>query len=378
MKRQLNAWLRVLGKALVAIASLALLVLIIAWMSGFFRDKIEPERMTRRGSASAGLATDTIHEVIKPVSEEAVGTLRAANRTVISSRLMATVAEILVVAGQEVKAGDVLIRLDAAEYDRRLEQAQQLLSAARSTVEFSETEFQRAQRLLPQNAISQAEFDAISNRLLVAKAEMLRAQQMVAESEVMLSYRVITAPKSGRIVDRFVELGDLVQPGSPLISLYDAASLRLEAPISEQLATRLLVGQSLSARIDAVNRDVTATIREIVPQADAASRSFLVKAEIDPDPDLFEGMFGRLRIDGGERRHLCLNTAALIRIGQLDYVDVLLPNGQIERRLVRVGTLGMPGRVEVLSGVQVGETVILQPTSNKPSDLSTTDNGESR
>lgn len=378
MKRQLIAWLRVLGKALVAIFSLALLVLIIAWMSGFFRDKIEPERVTRRGSASAGLATDTIHEVIKPVSEEAVGTLRAANRTVISSRLMATVAEILVVAGQEVKAGDVLIRLDAAEYDRRLEQAQQLLSAARSTVEFSETEFQRAQRLLPQNAISQAEFDAISNRLLVAKAEMLRAQQMVAESEVMLSYRVITAPKSGRIVDRFVELGDLVQPGSPLISLYDAASLRLEAPISEQLATRLQVGQRLSARIDAVNRDVTATIREIVPQADAASRSFLVKAAIDPAPDLFEGMFGRLRIDGGERRHLCLNTAALIRIGQLDYVDVLLPNGQIERRLVRVGTLGMPGRVEVLSGVQVGETVILQPTGNQPSAPSTTDNGESR
>jgi membrane fusion protein, multidrug efflux system len=362
-KQKIGSLVRTSSKVAGGMISLAILALIIAWMSGMFRSKVVPDWTARDVDDRQDLAVEPVHEVIKPVIEEAVGTLRAASRTMVSSRLLATVAEIRVVAGQEIQRGDVMIVLDAAEYDRRIEQAQQLLAAAESTLEFAETDFERAKRLIPQNAISQAEFDAASNRLLVSQAEKIRAQQMVAEAEVMLSYRVITAPKAGRIVDRFAELGDLVQPGSPLISMYDAASLRLETPISEQLATTLRVGQTLTVYIDAVDREVSATVREIVPQADAASRSFLVKSAIDPSPDLYEGMFGRLRIDGGQRRHLCLNADALIRIGQLEYVDVKLPTGHVERRLVRTGSLGMPGRVEVLSGVQSGELVLIQTQS---------------
>ncbi len=74
---------------------------------------------------------------------------------------------------------------------------------------------------------------------------------------------------------------------------------------------------------------------------------------------LYEGMFGRLRIPAGERRHLCLNTDAVIEVGQLEFVDVVLPDGNIERRLIKIGQLGMPGRQEVLSGVEAGERVVL-------------------
>jgi hypothetical protein len=73
-------------------------------------------------------------------------------------------------------------------------------------------------------------------------------------------------------------------------------------------------------------------------------------------------MFGRLLIPAGERRHLCLNTDALIEVGQLEFVDVVLPDGNIERRLVKTGQLGMPGRQEVLSGVEAGERVLIHGT----------------
>ncbi len=360
-----GAWsrgLRIAVKLAGSLLSLTVLGLIIGWMSGMFRDKVEPDWIDRGPSVAAVVGTDTVHEVLKPVIEEAVGTLRASSRTLISSRLMASVAEIMVVSGQEVEAGDVLIRLDAEEYNRRLDQAEQSLAAADSTQTLAESDFQRTERLLRQNAVSRAEFDAANNRLLVSRAERLRAEQQVAEARVLLSYQTITAPKPGRIVDRYAELGDLVQPGTPLLSMYDAGSLRLETPVMEQLATQLRVGQQLTAYIDALDRQVQATVREIVPQADAASRSFLVKSSIDYSPDLYEGMFGRLQIAGGQRRHLCLNTDALIRIGQLEYVDVKLPSGEIERRLVRTGDLGMPGRQEVLSGVQAGDTVLLTST----------------
>jgi len=142
--------------------------------------------------------------------------------------------------------------------------------------------------------------------------------------------------------------------------LYDPASLRLEVPVMENLAVRLQRGDSLTVRIDALERDVEAVVDEIVPQAEAASRSFLVKVALAPGEGLYEGMFGRLRIPSGVRRHLCLATAAIQTIGQLQFVDVVRPDGKtLERRFITTGRLGMPERVEVLSGVEAGDRVLL-------------------
>jgi multidrug efflux pump subunit AcrA (membrane-fusion protein) len=126
----------------------------------------------------------------------------------------------------------------------------------------------------------------------------------------VLPIAVGIASKSGRIVDRLAEPGDTARPGEPLLVLYDATSLRLEAPVLEQLAIKLRARQELKVYIDALQREVVSTVDEIVPQADAPSRSFLVKASVPRSEDLYEGMFGRLRIPSGERRHLCLATDA--------------------------------------------------------------------
>jgi membrane fusion protein (multidrug efflux system) len=115
----------------------------------------------------------------------------------------------------------------------------------------------------------------------------------------------------------------------------------------------------LKVYVDALTREFDATIDEIVPQAEAPSRSFLVKASLPRSEDLYEGMFGRLLIPAGERRHLCLATDAVVRIGQLEFVDVVLPDGELERRLIRTGQVGIPGRQEVLSGVEAGERIVL-------------------
>jgi RND family efflux transporter MFP subunit len=370
------AWLGTGFRAVVAALLLVGMGGLVLWMSGFFEAKIQPQWSERVQRAGADRPTDEVHEVIKPVLEEVVGTLRAASRTVVSSKVMATIAEIPVVAGQEVRRGEVLIRLDAQEYQRRWEQAQQSLAAATSAEELADKDYVRFEELSRQNVVSRAEYDAAASRVTVARAERLRAEQAVAEAEVLLSYQTILAAKDGRIVDRYAEPGDLAQPGVPLLSLYDAASLRLETPVMEQLAARLQVGDQLMARLDVLDEEVRATVREIVPQADAASRSFLVKSAIDFSPRLYEGMFGRLIIPGGERRHLCLNSEAIIRIGQLEYVDVLLPDGQVERRLIRTGELGMPGRQEVLSGVEAGDVVLLGQRVNRSGATGGTSQGE--
>jgi RND family efflux transporter MFP subunit len=199
-------------------------------------------------------------------------------------------------------------------------------------------------------------------------AEEERAQQAVDEAKAQLSYATIVAPKSGRIVDRLAEEGDTARPGEPLLVLYDATSLRLEAPVPESLALQLEEGQGVTVFIDAMDLELEATIDERVPQADAPSRSFLVKAALPYRTDLYEGLFGRLLIPAGQRRHLCLAADAVRRVGQMEFVEVVLPDATIERRFIKTGRPGKPGRVEVLSGLEAGERVILHPSGMVPSD----------
>jgi RND family efflux transporter MFP subunit len=359
MRIKMPQWFPLVARLLMVSAGLVALVVTIAWLSGMFEDKIEPGWAQRGTQQHTDQATDVVHEIEKSYIEEAVGTLKASSRTVVSAKVLATIDEILVAAGDQVQQGQELIRLDNKEYQARLDQAKRALEAATANRAEAEKQFERIEALAKQNAASRSEFDRAARDVQVTIADEARAQQAVSEAQVLLSYTTIKAAKNGRIVDRTAEPGDVAQPGVPILVLYDETSLRLEAPVMEQLAVKLRQGDELTVAIDALQREFPATVDEIVPQADAPSRSFLVKASLPDSPDLYEGMFGRLLIPAGKRRHLCLATDAVVRIGQLEFVDVVLPEGTIERRLITSGQLGVPGRQEVLSGVEAGERVIL-------------------
>lgn len=370
------AWLGSLGRALKAVVPLMLgvvvLVLVIAWLSGFFLEKIPA------GAAEAplrklapGTPTDIVHEVVKTYYEEAVGTLKAASRTEVSSRVLAPIEKIHVRAGQAVRSGEVLIELDSRQLETQRSQAQANLTAAQAAYENALGDYQRKERAYAARAISKQEFDDAFRNVEVSRAKLIHARQALAETEVLLSYATITAPKAGVVVDRLAEQGDTAQPGVPLLVLYDPDSLRLEVPVMENLAGRIRVGDRLTVRIDALppaEREVEAVVDEIVPQAEMATRSVIVKCKVPRREGMYEGMFGRLLVPAGQRRHLCLNMAALQRIGQLEFVDVVRPRDVLERRFVKTGRTGFPGRIEVLSGLEAGERVVLyeRPEPEQP------------
>jgi RND family efflux transporter MFP subunit len=227
----------------------------------------------------------------------------------------------------------------------------------------AKADYERANKLREENprAISRQLLDQYAFQFENAKAKQSGADEALAEAEVLLSYTTIVAPKAGTIVERFAEEGDVAQPGMPLLELYDPTSLRLEVPVMENLAIKLKEGDELTVKIDALNETFTASVDEIVPQAEAASRSFMVKVKLPPSPDLFEGMYGRLMIPAGVRRHLCLNAAAIETIGQLEFVYVVDSRGRDpQRRYIKSGRIGRPGRVEVLSGLEANENVLVR------------------
>jgi multidrug efflux pump subunit AcrA (membrane-fusion protein) len=136
--------------------------------------------------------------------------------------------------------------------------------------------------------------------------------------------------------------------------------LRVEAPVRESLAVALGVGQSLRVQVPAVDATLEGEIDELVPFAEPGARSVLVKIRLPAgDERLFAGMFARVAVPAGQRRRLLVPAAAVERIGQLEFVDVVGEDGAHARRLVTTGEPAEGGRVEILSGLRSGERIWL-------------------
>ena len=126
---------------LLVACGLFVLVMTIAWLSGMFEEKVEPGWTGRGVLQYTDQPTDIVHEIEKSYIEEAVGTLKASSRTVVSSKLLATIAEIRVTAGDQVEQGQELIRLDSKEYEARLDQAKRALEAGVKQAAFDRREY---------------------------------------------------------------------------------------------------------------------------------------------------------------------------------------------------------------------------------------------
>lgn len=355
-----------ISRALLVVLGLVVLSITMAWFAGVFTPKIAPDTPAQAALLKVDLSQYELVPVEvreKPYVQEAIGTLRAARRTNVASRILARIERILVRAGDSVTAGEVLIELDRQAIEAQVRQAVAALEAAKASLAQARDQFERAKKVREVNpaAISEQEYTAVEAQFRLREAELAKAEQALAEARVMLDYTVIRAPQDGIIVDRLAEEGDIAQPGVPLLTLYDPNSLRLEVAVMENLGVHIQVGAQMEVFIDSLKRKFTGTVDEKVPQAEASTRSFLVKVKLPQDPALFEGMFGRLIIPAGARRHLCLHSGAIERVGQLEFVKVLSDptTGVVERRLIKTGQRGFGAWVEVLSGLSPGERILV-------------------
>ena len=285
----------------------------------------------------------TARELGRPASDEVVGTVRPKMRSVISAKISGRIEEILAVPGQEVKGGELLLKLEAEDRAAKVQQAQAVHEQALRDME-------RATRLLSEHAMAQQNHDAAVATEGVARAAL-------AEAKTMLGYAQIAAPFDGVVTQKYVEVGDLAAPGVPLLEVISRGALRLEAEIPETSFRSVKLGAVLSVRITGNAADIPAPVSEIVPTADPLSRTFLVKLDLPAMDQLFPGQFGRVTIPVGEVRALRVPEASLIRRGQLEMVYVA-KDGRSQLRLVKSGRL-VGDDVEMLSGIDAGEQVII-------------------
>jgi RND family efflux transporter MFP subunit len=329
-----------------------------------------------------GVQMDAVRFESLPDVYEATGTVRSATTSEIAAQISGTVLEMRVKAGDRVRRGQVLAVLDDRTPRAQLAAAQagveeasqgaaeieQSLQASAADRQFAEATYKRYQGLLEKNSVSKQEFEGAESRYKAALANerAMQAKQKQVEArghqatsqkesaQAVFSYSRVVSPIDGVVAARSVDVGTVVMPGAPLLTVEDPSRYRLEASIPEQYISKVNVG--MTAAVDAGRGKFDGRVAEIVPSADTASRTFLVKIDLPRDSGCRSGEYGTASFAIGQAKRLTVPRQALVDHGQLEGVFVIGPQKSAEFRLVKTGK-DFGGRVEILSGLSEGERV---------------------
>jgi RND family efflux transporter MFP subunit len=322
------------------------------------------------GWALPGWSAEWPTVAVRPASSAAPasyydGKVEAVREARLAAQVPGTVLELNVHAGDRVRAGQTLLRIDArtAEQGARASGAQ--VVAARAQLDVAAKELARKHQLHDKNYISQAALDQAEAAYRAAQAQVnaLAAQAGAAQTEARL--HVVQAPFDGVVAQVSVERGDMAMPGKPLLTVYDPAQLRVSAFVP----VTALDGSLDGARVwlSGQAQSVTPVRVQVLPTVDAASMTREVRAELAAGASAAPGLFARLVLagaplpaaaQGGQR--LFVPAAAVVRRVEMTGVYVPDASGAPLLRQVRLGAAA-GDQVEVLSGLDAGEQVITNP-----------------
>jgi len=320
----------------------------IAW-AAFALSLYLPLLSAAPGQTAPGVVVAQAEVKSFPLSAEALGNARANESIDIRPKITATLTEILFEEGQEVSAGDVLVKLD------NLEQVADL-AAARAALVDSEASFRRSSELFRTNVVAKSQ-------LLQDEAKKIADEAMVSVAEKRLADTIVRAPFAGRIGLRRVSLGSLLGPGTVITTLDDTHIIKIDFDLPEIYLSRLEPGLKVLAHSAAYpDQKFTGVVSSMDTRVDPVSRTVRVRSVMqNTDGYLRPGMFLTVNLLNDSIEALLIPERALIPERSVQYVYVVGDGQIVERRPVQIGRR-RPGEVEILEGLSAGESVIVDGT----------------
>jgi membrane fusion protein, multidrug efflux system len=298
-----------------------------------------------------------------PVIEvaEAVGSTRAYESVVVTTKISGIVERVMFEEGQLVTAGQELMRLDGSE--RRADLEALLAAVQQSEAQRNETlqRLERARQLRQTGAGTEAQVVDLAATVRTAESAIVAAQARARSAEARLADMSIRAPFAGRMGIRQVSVGALVEPRNPIATLDDLSRIRLDFQVPEGLIARIATGVPIIARTIAFrDREFPGRVEVIDTRIDPVTRSVRLTALIDnADMALRPGMFMTVNLKVTTKPDaLLVAEEAIVGEGPRQIAFVVREN-RVERRVVELGQR-QEGRIEVLAGLQAGETVVVR------------------
>jgi RND family efflux transporter MFP subunit len=298
------------------------------------------------------------------------GQVEALRETVIAAQVSGRVVTLAVKAGDPVRAGQVLLRIDARAAEQNQAASAAQLAAAKAQLTAADRHLERTRQLVAQKFLSPSTLDKAEADQRAAAETVKALTAQTAGAATQTGWHTITAPFSGYVTSVATQLGDTALPGKPLLQLHDPSALRVAVNVPASVSAKLDRGTVPSIEIpdaEGVARRPVAQRVTVVPATDPTSHTQLVRLDLKPGIDgLSPGLFARVRLPlGGEAgavARLAVPTAAVAMRGDLKGVYVVDEKGAASLRQVRLGRTG-GDEVEVLSGLAGGERVALDPVA---------------
>ncbi|MEW6589742.1 MAG: efflux RND transporter periplasmic adaptor subunit [Pseudomonadota bacterium] len=289
-------------------------------------------------------------------------TVEAVKQSTLAAQVAGRVAAVNFDAGDYVKAGTVIVRLSAQELSSAVAGSRAQVAQAEATLANARANYQRQQQLFQQKFISQAALDRATTEFQAAEAAARAARAGVGQTAAVSSYTVITAPYSGVVSARHVEVGETVSPGTPLMTGFDPKDMRVIATIPQYKLAEVKAAPRVAVEIPSLDKWIDATGVTVLPAADAATHTVKVRIDLPASLEgVIPGMFARAHFSVGSARKLSIPSSAVVRRSEITAVYVVGKGDKVSLRQVRLGTPNGRGQVEVLAGLNPGDVIALDP-----------------
>ncbi len=297
---------------------------------------------------------------------EVQGTVQPERETFVSSRAMGPVVALHAAAGDRVSRNQVLLEIQQDLSHGQLAQAQGAASQAEAALAMAERNYERYRQLFERNSCSEMELDMARMQYEQAKGAVEQAGGAVSAASSVADESLVRSPFDAIVVEKLVNLGDLAAPGRPLVRLQSLTGRRLWLNVREADIGHVRMGAQLPVTVDSRPDlgTLTGRVVEIVPSADMATHTFIVKVDLG-GYDLMTGLAGRAIVSGDPVQHFAVPEGAVLRAGGLSLVTVVDAGGIARTRAVTTGSV-TDGMVEILSGLSGSERIVAALSTSIP------------
>ena len=368
MNPRFNPWIK-WGVALLLLALIGAGV-----MRALSARKLQSQQLAAATAAKdVGLAelasTDVFKAQVLEIAQglQISGSLKAVNSALVKARVAGELQGLTVREGDFVKAGQLLARIDASEYQLRVRQSQSQAESAKAQVDAVQRQYDNNKALVAQGFISKTSLDTSLANLNAAQATYRAALAATDIISKLVADTAVRAPISGQVSQRLAQTGERVGVDTRIVEIIDISQLELEATLSATDSVNVRVGQTAELQIEGSGRRIAAKVARINPSALAGSRNVLAYLSLDNNADssaggglpLRQGLFASGTL-GTERIAMMAVPVSSLRTDKpAPYVQIIESNAVVHQT-VAPGVRGKADGQDVVAvqGLAAGAVVI--------------------
>lgn len=333
------------------------LLITVFLMVGCQEKKIEATQASKQKTWT--LSTLSVQEKLLPINLKSIGSVVSDQRIDVSSRATGYIKDILVLEGDKVVKGQILIALDGFDVEGAIQQAKASVNTAKLAVHDADIDVERYQDLFKKGSISENDMRKTQLFRDSANDALVAANTVLSIAKSQRQYIQISSEVDGVVVDRHLRKGALATPGRPILTIESSQGLFFDTYVAESQISNIKKGARVAVFIDALNEKIEGTVARVVSAGDSTTRRYKVKIALKNREGLLSGMFGRVNFALGKKSSVVIPSSALIERGGLQGVFVVNDQNEVYFRWLNLGAETKEG-IEVRAGLLMNEKIVLQ------------------